>query len=539
MPKLVVNKKLSLEDLERATSPRTGLVFESLSESTGSKPNTRSWEFTWTKGPFKSYRRTVSATPTSADKTPSTSADRTAPTSADKTISTSADRTFLVTQTVEYKYSYVWWSALFIPTVRRALGRIDYDSRTRPPWWLPPEALGPRQVNVLAQIAIAATIIGYLVSLITQTVTYVARDFHASNGAIGNTLSIVRLDAILSAVVMLMADKRGRKPILIYSIALGCAISALGSFAQSMYWLGINQTIASSFFTTALILATVYLAEEMPAGSRAFALGVITVSGALGAAIPVMLLKVAAAGNNGWRVLFALSIAGLAFIPSLSRSLPETDRHLKAVSRPKARARLSQYKGRIVLVVLINLLTNAFSNPASLFLNQFLRTERHYAPSAISLFVLVTYFPGVIGLVVGGRLADIFGRRVVGSVALVAGSGITVLSYFAFGWKMWLLRIVGIAIGTAVIPTLNVYSPELFPTSLRGKANGFLNVAVRAGTVTGLQVVGRFSSALGGIGGAMAVLSVAPIILAVLLIFVYPETARMQLEAINPEDGED
>ncbi|MDP9020888.1 MAG: hypothetical protein M3N25_08830, partial [Actinomycetota bacterium] len=53
----------------------------------------------------------------------------------------------------------------------------------------------------------------------------------------------------------------------------------------------------------------------------------------------------------------------------------------------------------------------------------------------------------------------------------------------------------------------------------------------------GLLVAGHLSDRLGGLGPALAVLSLGPAVLAVLVLAAYPETAHRELEELNPEDA--
>ena len=85
------------------------------------------------------------------------------------------------------------------------------------------------------------------------------------------------------------------------------------------------------------------------------------------------------------------------------------------------------------------MLLNLFVAPASAFQNRYLKNERGYSASRISLFTLLTNTPGGIGIIAGGRLADMRGRRIVGSVALVGGTVCTVWFFFASGWAMWVV----------------------------------------------------------------------------------------------------
>ena len=143
----------------------------------------------------------------------------------------------------------------------------------------------------------------------------------------------------------------------------------------------------------------------------------------------------------------------------------------------------------------------------------------------------------MIGLVAGGRLADVRGRRVVAAVSLTVGTACNVVFYFVAGWGLWLWAVLGAIIVDAQVPALAVYGPELFPTSLRGRANGIITVTSLAGSAVGLAAAGTLADHFGHIGPALALLGIGPLLLAVLVIIAYPETAGRELEDINPEDS--
>ena len=136
----------------------------------------------------------------------------------------------------------------------------------------------------------------------------------------------------------------------------------------------------------------------------------------------------------------------------------------------------------------------------------------------------------------GGRLAE-RGRRLVGAVAVVGGVGATVFSYSTHGWPVWAWSALGSVVGAATVPALGVYGPELFPTAMRGKANGIITTLGRCGGVLGLLAAGYLSTQLGSLGPALAVLAIGPAVLAVLVLVAYPETAHRELEDLNPEDA--
>ena len=100
---------------------------------------------------------------------------------------------------------------------------------------------------------------------------------------------------------------------------------------------------------------------------------------------------------------------------------------------------------------------------------------------------------------------------------------------------MWVWTLGGTMLGGAAVPALGVYGPELFPTSLRGKANGILQVAAVAGSGVGLLTgVGGLVDRWGQMGAAMAVVLIGPVLVAVLLVVAYPETAHHALGGLQP-----
>ena len=81
----------------------------------------------------------------------------------------------------------------------------------------------------------------------------------------------------------MLADRRGRRQLLIFSAVAGCLATVLGAFAPNLWWLGATQTVARGFATALALLVAVVAVEEMPKGSRAYAISVLAMAAALGA----------------------------------------------------------------------------------------------------------------------------------------------------------------------------------------------------------------------------------------------------------------
>ena len=458
-------------------------------------------------GPFRSYRRTIEVEPTD-------------------------DGRHRVTSTADFQLALPYFSWLLALPVRHALRQAGAPR----PWWGPADRLDARSSSVLGALCAASLIAGYLGTSISQTITYVSDDFgFTSDTPQTIALAATRMAVFLAIALVALADRHGRRRLLLAGAAGGCVFAGLTALTPNLVWFTASQTFARGFSTALAVLITVVAAEEMPAGARAWGVSVLGMSGALGAGLCVMSLDPAnrlwVLERGGWRLLFVLPVLALPALRGLARRLPESKRYATA----HAAVGIAGHGARLGLLAASTFLLQLFTAPASQLQNEFLRDERMYSATAIVLFTICTATPAGIGIVIAGRLADVHGRRIVGAVGLVGGVGGTVFMYLTHGPTMWVWSVAASIVGGATLPALGVYGPELFPTGVRARANGMLVVTAVAGSTLGLVCAGVLSDHI-GLGRALALLAIGPAILAVLVITHYPETARLELEDLNPED---
>jgi MFS family permease len=431
----------------------------------------------------------------------------------------------------------------FGPLIRRTLR--DRPPRGAVPWWAPPDTFDAPAATAIAVLCALSVLTGYLGTLLTQTITFASDQFGTGTGSQGAALASVRVGVIGALVITTLADRRGRRRFLLGSLVAGCLATAAGAVAPNLPTLAVSQTAVRGLVTAAAVIIAVVAAEEVPAGSRAYSLSLIAMSGALGVGMSLWVLPLADVGDGGWRILFALALLGLPVLRVLAPHLPESRRFAAGspptpsdamAPRPR-RGIASGHARRFWLLAASALLLNLFAAPASQFQNEFLRDERAFSAARISLFAILTNTPGAIGIIIGGRLADLRGRRAVGAIAVIGGSVATLLVRYVDGWEMWAASVVGAIVGAATIPALGVYGPELFPTSMRNRVNTVISLLGVVGSTVGLLVAGRLADEWGGFGPALTLLALGPLAMALLVLVAYPETARKELEELNPEDA--
>ena len=437
-----------------------------------------------------------------------------------------------VVETTTYHLAIPWFGWLFSWPVRSTLRRRPERRRGGlRAWWAPPDRLDARAATVIGLLAAASIVYGYVNTLFTQTVTFAADEFGTSDTAQGVAGAVVRCGIVIAVGLVFLADRRGRRTMLVLSATLAPILCCLGAVAPSFAWLTVTQTLGRPVGIALLLLVGIVAAEEMPRSSRAYAISVVAMAGGLGAGLCVIALPLADVGVAGWRLVYVVPLLFLAVAWDLRRRLPETRRfEAPHVTAPPLQRR------RFALLAASGLLTNLLVAPQSFFNNRYLKDVRNYSAAKISLFTLVTNTPGAVGIVAGGKLADTRGRRLVGAVALAGGAVFTVVQFTTGGWPMWVSSTLAAVIGGAAVPALGVYGAELFPTGNRGRASGLISVMALVGSSIGLIAAGWALDQTIGYGTVMAVLSIGPLVVAALIVVFYPETAHHELEELNPED---
>jgi MFS family permease len=447
----------------------------------------------------------------------------------ERRIDVGADGTATETITAHLALPY-WWIAFALP-VRYALRHRP--SRDRPPWWAPPTAIDARTSHVLGLLCALAVIEGYVGTLLTQTVTYAATEFGENRSAQGMTLAAVRGGVLLALVLTARADRHGRRPLLGIATTGACIAAAAGALAPGLVWLGASQMVATGCAGAVGILIAIVAAEELPAGCRAYGLSLVVMAGALGAGMCVWVLPAADTGTAGWRIVYLVPLAGLVLGAATVRRLPESRRF----AQPHRTVAMTGRHRQLRLLAATGFLGALFVAPAFQFQNDFLRREHGFSASRIALFTVLTSTPAAIGIIAGGRLADVHGRRRIAAAGVIGGTIATVAMFAVAGWPLWLWSAGGSIVGALVVPSLGVYRPELFPTSLRGTAAGVIEAVALTGSAAGLLVVGRLADRWDSYLGPLALVAAGPALVAVLVLWRFPETARVELEALNPEDG--
>ena len=406
----------------------------------------------------------------------------------------------------------------------------------------PPVPFDQQQVNLVATVCAMMLVSYFGGSLFTQFVDPIADSFGQSNRALGYALAATRVGIIFSLFAGVFADRRGRRRILLISVAGVTLGNAISMVAPNMFTFTLGQVLTRGFINAVVTIGSICIVEEAPAGARAYALGLLTLVGGTGYALGVALIPIGDFGPQAWRFAFVISVASIVFLPGFARHLRETRRYHDLAERTKKRGGTREviderYGWRFGVLAVSAFVLNLFAAPSSQFTNRYLSDERGLSGLDITAMRTITQgLPGLFGVAIGGQLAEARGRRPVASIALLIATGAEMAFFLTAGAPLWIASLFAVLLAGISGPALAAFSNELFPTEVRGTANGLLLIAGLAGSATGLVVVGTLADRWDNLGGAIALMGIGSLLAAAFLIPLLPEAKGRTLEEISPSE---
>ncbi len=367
---------------------------------------------------------------------------------------------------------------------------VAYRSVRHNPWWIPPflggvpAGLGPEHLRLLGVLTFALFFENYDFSLLSNALPQLARSFGLPKAALGDFTSVTRLGALPAFLLIPLADRIGRRRVVLPSVVGMSVGSVLTATSQSAPQFVLCQFATRTFLISAGVVAVVILTEEFPAEHRGWGIGMLSGVAAIGFGAGSLVYALVNRLPLGWRTLYVLGGSPLLLLPWLRRSVTETRRFQRArgalLAREGIRAALAgslqplaalvrQHPRRAVALGLIGGLSSAGLGVSFQFVSEFLQTMRGWTPGRFALMSLFFGALGIVGNPVAGRMADRFGRRRILIGALVAFP-VLVATFYAGPARLVAIAWTGMVftnMATAVM--LRAFATELFPTELRSR----------------------------------------------------------------------
>lgn len=317
--------------------------------------------------------------------------------------------------------------------------------------------------------------------------------FDPAGATLAATLSLVGV-AVGAASVGPLADRFGRRLLLISSVIVFSVFTLLIPLAPTVAVFAGLRFIAGLGLGACMPTALTIMAENLPANQRARA-STLTMTGYHTGAVITSLLALVV--TNNWHVLFyALGVVGLVVAGIMWVKLPESREfeQAKAVEKPKVpistllkppylRASIGVWIGCFMGLLLVYGLNT--------WLPQIMVTAG-YAVSQTVVQLLVLNAGGIVGLILGGFIADRRGTK--GTALVWFGIGAVMLALLSVRMESnVVLNLVVFATGVFIFSgqvLIYAYVTQFYQTEIRGTALGFASAIGRMGSIVGPMITG-------------------------------------------------
>jgi MFS family permease len=214
------------------------------------------------------------------------------------------------------------------------------------PWWTyiipyPGRApqLGRHQWRVLGMLSVSELFDHYDMAILGFGLLHIQQGLGIGEAELGGTMAMVRLGLLPALAITLLADRMGRRRLLLATI-IGFTLCTLATaFVETAEQFVVMQFLARMFIYAETMLAVVVLTEELGAGSRGWGIGMLGALGALGHGLAAILFGFVEELPFGWRALYAAGAIPMHFVAWFRRTLPETRRF------DEYRAQLQEIRG--------------------------------------------------------------------------------------------------------------------------------------------------------------------------------------------------
>ena len=329
-----------------------------------------------------------------------------------------------------------------------------------------------------------------------------------------------------SLITGFVGDKYGRRFTYQINLLIFGLASLAAAFAQDMNQLIVCRFVQGLGLGAEIVVGYSTLTEFVPPKTRGRWLAMMAFLVVAGFPVTALLgyLIIPA---WGWRPLFVIAGVGALIVWYLRKNLPESPRWLESQGRTAEAEALMQSiekeaasAGKLPPVVVpapvpqvtasdmlrppllqrmivgswVLITINTLIFGFVIFLPQFFLRQGLTIASSLA-YTLVLSVGSLIGCALGAYLSDSIGRR----WSIIGASIVTIVSGYIYArfnaasdptivLSVGFVLIVAIYVQTAIL--FGVYTPELFPTEIRLRANGICNTLGRAATVVSPFVVG-------------------------------------------------
>ncbi|MBZ9700132.1 MULTISPECIES: MFS transporter [unclassified Mesorhizobium] len=377
--------------------------------------------------------------------------------------------------------------------------------------------------------------------LLTFLLTDIASEFQTDVPAVSKALFLTLATRFIGAFFFgTLADKFGRKPILMLNIVSYSVIGALAALSPN---LGIFLALRALFGIAMggeWGLGSSLAMESIPPSARGMVSGILQCgypAGYLLAAVVYGLLYHQTVGGYtiGWRAMFLLSFIPALIVLFIRSHVPESPAFVEArkTARPGMLETLQKHWGVALYAVVLMMFFNFFSHGTQDLYPTFLKKQHGFDPHTVSWITIVA---NIVGLAFGA-LSEKIGR--VNAITLACLIALPSIPLWAYSSTPFMLAIGAFVMQVAVQGAwgvIPVHLNELSPGAVRATLPGFIYQAGNLAASYGGPYQAGIAEAPGGSYGYALALFAGVVAVCIIIVIRFSPERRGQVMTVLDHD---
>lgn len=353
---------------------------------------------------------------------------------------------------------------------------------------------------MLAPLVLVGFFTNYDTGLLALAAPAIAEGLDITVATFGIAVAVIRLAALGSVATLRLADRWGRRSMLLISVVVFTIATGLTAAAWGLVAFVAFQLVARLFLSTEETLAGVVLTEELRPDRRGAGIGLLGIISTAGLGLVGILLLLVDSTPLGWRLFYVVALVPLLVVAYLRRNLTETHAFATAEKVGRLQRRwipeLAPEDRRRLWRILVTLGFVGMLNTTAFFYAAELAQDRYGWQGIFTVIVFAAAPTTLAGYLAGGRLSDRFGRKPITAMAVVVfGAG--ALLVFSEVRPLYAVGFFLLAGSDAAIQAVRTaYVGELFPTEVRATLSSLVGAVNVAAGSAGLLIIGVLAATI-------------------------------------------
>jgi SHS family lactate transporter-like MFS transporter len=343
--------------------------------------------------------------------------------------------------------------------------------------WSELRAMTPVQRKVVTASFLGWTLDAFDYFVLIVVLDNIAADFHTAVPQVALAITLTLAMRPLGAFVFgLLADKYGRRPILMLDIMLFSVFELASAFAPTLTVLLILRALFGFAMGGEWGLGASLTMETIPEKTRGIVSGLLQQGYAFGNLLAAFLFW-ALFDHIGWRGMFVVGFIPALLVVYIRMHVPESPVWEHTRRQPAAHRRIAVSMrglwGRALFMIVLMTLFNFFSHGTQDLYKTFLTVERGFGTDLSGKLSIVGPIGAICGGMVFGALSEHIGRK--RAIIFAALLALPMVNLWAFGSTPLLLGVGVFAIqfmvqgAWGVVPVhLNELSPDAVRATMPG-----------------------------------------------------------------------